>query len=206
MSVHSKGFSLIEIAIALAVLGILIAAGIPSLRLWVQSAQVRGAAESIQNGLQLARAEAVRRNVNVRFQLTTSIDASCTISTTGANWVVSLADPTSACATFANETSTTGVIQARSNREGSPNAVVSSPAQAAIFFNGLGRQASGTVTTGVTTPNPTVPVTIGITNPTGGSCSTGTSNGIRCMNVVVSTGGNIRMCDPVLSSSDPQGC
>jgi len=208
MRIYSKGFSLIEIAISLAVLGILIAAGIPSLRLWIQSTQVRTAAESIQNGLQLARAEAVRRNVNVRFQLTTSIDANCAISTTGTNWVVSLSDPTSACATLATETSTTGVIQARSNKEGSPNAEVSSPTntQAAIFFNGLGRQASGTVTTGVTTPNPTVPVTFNIANSKGGSCTTATSNGIRCMNVVVSTGGNIRMCDPMLSSSDPQGC
>jgi type IV fimbrial biogenesis protein FimT len=197
-----SGFSLVELMIGLAVFGILVAAGVPSLRGWIQSTQIRTAAESVQNGLQLARSEAVRRNVNTRFQLTTSITASCAISTTGNSWVVSLDNPTNACASPL--TTTTGVIQSHSNDEGSPNASMNSD-QAAVFFNGLGRQASGTVTTGVTTPNPTAIVTINITNPTGGTCAD-VGGDMRCLRVVVSTAGSIKMCDPALSSSDPQGC
>ncbi|BCM26149.1 GspH/FimT family pseudopilin [Methyloradius palustris] len=205
MSTHSKGFSLIEIAITLAVLGILIASGIPSLRLWIQSTQVRTAAESIQNGLQLARAEAVRRNANVRFQLTTSIDASCAISNSGTNWVVSLGSPVSACASFVTDTSSTGVIQAWSNKDGASNAEVSSTTASTIIFNGLGRQvSSGTDASGNAIP--VAPIVISVINSKGGACTTASVDGIRCMNVAVSTGGNIRMCDPALNSSDPQGC
>ena len=66
MLMHSRkqaGFSLIELVIGLAVLAILIAFAIPGMRTWLQNSSVRTTAESIQNGLQLARSEAVRRNV-----------------------------------------------------------------------------------------------------------------------------------------------
>ena len=57
------GFSLIELVIGLSVLAILIAFAIPGMRTWLQNSSVRTTTESIQNGLQLARSEAVRRNV-----------------------------------------------------------------------------------------------------------------------------------------------
>jgi type IV fimbrial biogenesis protein FimT len=57
------GFSLIELVIGLAVVAILIGFAIPGARIWLQNSSVRSTTESIQNGLQLARAEAVRRNV-----------------------------------------------------------------------------------------------------------------------------------------------
>ena len=49
--------TLIEMLIGLVILGVLMALGVPSFFAWLQSTQVRNAAESIQNGLQLARAE-----------------------------------------------------------------------------------------------------------------------------------------------------
>ena len=63
------GFSLIELCIGLVVLAILLSAAVPSLRAWLQNSQLRTTAESIQNGLQLARAEAVRRNLFTTFTL-----------------------------------------------------------------------------------------------------------------------------------------
>jgi type IV fimbrial biogenesis protein FimT len=50
------GFSLVEIAVALAVMGMLVASALPSLGDWMVSARIRNTAESIQEGLQKARA------------------------------------------------------------------------------------------------------------------------------------------------------
>lgn len=54
---------------AIVILGILVGLAMPSFQTWLQNAQIRNAAESIQNGLQKARAEAVARNTNVDFVL-----------------------------------------------------------------------------------------------------------------------------------------
>jgi prepilin-type N-terminal cleavage/methylation domain-containing protein len=60
------GFTIIELMITLAVLGVLLALGMPSISSWLQNTQIRTAAEGMVSGLQLARAEALRRNANVR--------------------------------------------------------------------------------------------------------------------------------------------
>jgi type IV fimbrial biogenesis protein FimT len=64
-----RGFSLVELIVGMAILGVLLAIAMPAFSNWLRNARVRTAAESVQNGLQLARAEAVRRNTTMRFQL-----------------------------------------------------------------------------------------------------------------------------------------
>ena len=63
------GFTLIELMIGIAVLAIVITAGMPGFRQWIQNTHIRNASESILNGMQRARAEAVSRNTNVAFTL-----------------------------------------------------------------------------------------------------------------------------------------
>lgn len=63
------GFSLIELLIGIVIMAILMSLAAPSFRTWLQNSQIRNAAESVQNGLQRARAEAVGRNANVEFVL-----------------------------------------------------------------------------------------------------------------------------------------
>jgi type IV fimbrial biogenesis protein FimT len=63
------GFTLIELMIGITILAIVITAGLPSYRQWIQNTQIRNASESILNGMQRARAEAVSRNTNVAFTL-----------------------------------------------------------------------------------------------------------------------------------------
>lgn len=63
------GFTLIELVIVVAVLGILVTVAVPSFRAMLINSQVRNAAEAIANGLQKARGEAVARNRNVQFIL-----------------------------------------------------------------------------------------------------------------------------------------
>src|SRR5262245_54691234 len=106
-----RGFNLIEILVTLTVLAILIALGAPGFGEWLQSQRIRAAAEAITNGMQVARGEAIRRNLPV---------------------VVGLEPPTSAwtvCeATVAPCDSTTpagSYIQNKSGQESSGNARIS---------------------------------------------------------------------------------
>ena len=186
---------MVELLIGLTIVAILFALGSPAFFSWIQNSQIRTAAEAIQNGLHLARGEAVRRNTSVRFQLTSTVTATCALSTSGTSWVVSLDSPAGACNSTPSDTVAPRIIQIRSAAEGSPNAAVAA-GQATIIFNGLGR----------VTPVPAGDIDIDITNPTGGACATAATDGMRCLRVRISTGGQIRMCNPILASTDPQGC
>ena len=197
------GMSLIELMMGLAIVALLFGLAAPGFSVWIQNTHIRTAAEAIQNGLMLARAEAVRRNTAVRFQLTDTTDDSCALSTSGTNWLISLQDPAGACATAIADPSdlnppAPGIIQLRAGAEGSRNAAVAA-GQSLIIFNGLGRVA----------PVPAGDINIDISNPGGGNCISATPAGaMRCLRVVVSTGGQVRMCDPafVFSTTNTQGC
>jgi type IV fimbrial biogenesis protein FimT len=87
MKTLSRGVTLIELAVVLAVVAILFAQAAPSFSAWIHNSQVRTAAESIQNGMQLARAEAIRRNRSVMFWLTSAA------TPPQADWLVGCARP-----------------------------------------------------------------------------------------------------------------
>lgn len=98
----NAGFSAVELMTVVAIAGILLAVAVPSLQSSIVSARTRGVAESLLNGLALARSEAIRRNAPMRFQLVSTLDNTCVysnasgegIASSGANsipglWVVS---------------------------------------------------------------------------------------------------------------------
>lgn len=191
-----EGVSLIELMIGLVILAILLSAGLPAFSLWIQNTQNRTAAESIQDGLQLARTEAVRRNANVRFALT---DASGLIA-----WTVGCVTATANCpATIQSHSGGEGTSNARA---GIDTAAIPSPAPATQFntaiasgtglpagvtFTGLGRIPNANIGTDITR--------IDITNAS--------AAGARRLVVTIGAGGTIRMCDPALAlSANPQGC
>lgn len=197
------GFTLVEIAIALGVLAILIALSAPTFGDWLQNQQIRAATEATLNGLQLARAEAVRRNGQVRFQFVSDLTSGCVLSAVTLNWVVSVGDPAGACdkAIDVAPPATPGpVIQRKAAVEGSPNAtMVVTPASATpsfVTFNALGGVLS-------TNSDGTPPITrIDISNP----AITGPI--ARPLSVLVSAGGSIRMCDPnpAVVAPDARAC
>ncbi len=179
-----RGFSLIELLVGMLILAILASAGAPSFMTWIQNSQLRSAAETISGGLQLARAEAVRRNTSVQFSLM-GTDSTWTLGCV--NW--------DADGNGVEDVDVFGiavcpaVIQSRSGLEGTRNAVVAVD-NTPVTFNGMGR--ANTV------------MTVNVTNTTGGACAP--AGPMRCLNILVTTGGQIRMCNPALPNTNPQGC
>jgi len=170
----AAGMTLIELLIGLVIIGVLLALGVPSFSAWLQNVQIRNAAESIFNGLQLARANAVQRNKSVTF----------TMNGPDSSWSVTVDSPSA----FEQAN-----VQSRSAAEGTPNAVVTTT-NPTISFSGLG-----------TTNLPTA-ATIQVSNPTGGTCGSGTTN-MRCLNVTVTVGGQVKMCDPLATAvGDSRKC
>lgn len=189
------GVTLVEALVGLGIIGALFVLGMPGFSDRMANSQIRTAAEAIQNGLQLARTEAVRRNTPVRFQLTSSLDNACALTPTGANWVVSRNDPTNACGNAASEVVAPFIIQTRARAEGSSRTVVSA-GQATIVFNGLGRV--------IPVPAANINICIGIAAANAAACADPTGAERRLL-VVVSTGGQTRVCDPALVNTDTQG-
>jgi type IV fimbrial biogenesis protein FimT len=112
---QSSGFTLIELMIGIVIFAIAMAMGIPSYRTWTQNTQIRNAAESIQNGLQRARSEAIKNNANVFFRL----DAN-------SGWTIASGLPAAP-----------NVIEARSGNEGSRSVTRTvAPAGATIITYG----------------------------------------------------------------------
>jgi len=118
----AAGFTLIELMAGLVLAAILLAMGMPSFAAWLQSTQVRTAAESVLAGLQLAQAEAIRRNATVRFVLDE-----------GSGWRVAVADN-------ASPPNELAVLQQRSAEEGTSRAEVAVTPDSAtgVSFGALG--------------------------------------------------------------------
>lgn len=192
-----RGMTLIEIMVGLAIMVISMLTVIPTFTQWLRNAQIRSQAENLQSGLQVARAEAVRRNAVVRLQLSSDLTNSCTLVTTGTQWIVNLSSsvsPAGACAAAISDTVSPFVLL-RSGASTSQAAATVLASQSVVAFNGLGRLTATTTPSTTGTAN----VTFQITSPNGTCIAS--SGDTRCLNVVVSPGGQIRMCDPSLSAS-----
>lgn len=197
-----RGVTLIELAVVVALVALLLAAVIPNASAWIRNTQIRNVTTSMQTGLQRARAEAMRRNTNVRFSLVSLnnpavLDNSCALSDSGVAWVVSLDDPSSKCATAASETTAPRIVDKHATGDSSQAVVVQGSDSASndadtVLFNGFGRvvDVAGEATL----------ATVNIDNKNAG-------NDFRPLRIVIGAGGTIRMCEPrVTASGDPRKC
>jgi len=187
---HSTGFSLIELMVAITILGLLIMFGASSYSTWIANTRIRNAAESIQNGLRLARTQAIQRARPVRFEL----------GSAAADWTVCVtAATTPSTCTGATETiqvqsagdGVTGVRVGGSKDAGvdaTTDVSANSAAGAGVTFSALGRAVAGT-------------------SPLTKIDASTTRTDTRRLVMLIASGGSVRMCDPSLSLSvSPQGC
>ncbi|MDO8934180.1 MAG: GspH/FimT family pseudopilin [Rhodocyclaceae bacterium] len=122
---RAAGFSLVEIGITLALVALILGLGLPTLQTTLANMRVRQVAESLRDGLQTARNEAVKRNATVAFNLD---------SATGGGWSVTLASDGS-------------LLRSKSASEGSNIFVAATPAGVAeVDFNNLGLMTLPVVT------------------------------------------------------------
>lgn len=199
-----RGLTLIELAVALAVLALLAFAVMPSVGTWIRNTQVRNTASSIHAGLVTARNEAVRRNAAIRFQLVSLtnpavMNNTCALSSSGVSWVVSVRDPAGQCQYDPADTPVDAndplIIDKNAGGQGGRNVVTcanvtdGSAAASTVVFNGFGR-----------VDNANAIGFIDVTNET-------LSNDYRRFRIEVSAGGAVRMCDlAVVSTSDARYC
>jgi type IV fimbrial biogenesis protein FimT len=200
-----RGITLIELMVTLGIFAMLAMAAAPSIGTWMQNSKVRASAESIMDGLQQARGEAVSRNTWVRFNLTSSLTNGCAVGNNYTNWVINL-DPqqdastvVGLCGTPPKENAQISdpaprIIGARSASEGSTSSVLVNGSQPTVLFDSLGRSvaAGGSVTFSVTSPT---------------AACTGNGGTVNCLDIIVTPSGRIRMCNPgITASTDPQYC
>ena len=119
-----QGFTLIELMMAFAIFAGLIMLAGPMYAEYLANAQIRNAAESVANGIRFAQAEAVRRNTDTTFTLTS------------ADWTVDTIDVEGAAVNdLRSYKFVEGANQAKFN-----------PTAGTVIFNGLGRlQAASTL-------------------------------------------------------------
>lgn len=193
-----RGFTLVEFVFTLVVVGILFAAVLPMAGTWMQNIRVRNVAEAIQNGMQVARNEAVRRNRSVSFFMVALtdpkvMDDSCTLSDAATSWVVSISSPASKCGSEPSDTTAPMIVSSHAGGDGGDGVTVAAtndgnPANT-VTFNGFGQMTNADAIR-----------IISISMPDCSDC--------RSLQVEVSATGSVRMCDPKLDmkGSDPRRC
>jgi type IV fimbrial biogenesis protein FimT len=135
------GFTLIELMVTLAVAGILAAIAVPSMTGLLNANRLKGASGEVAATLQLARAEAVRRNARVTV-CASNDGLTCANSGTWNRWIVLGAD---------NATGTDEVIR---DQTPSGSVQISGPAAGIVFRPSGIIDAQATVTACVPVSNP----------------------------------------------------
>jgi type IV fimbrial biogenesis protein FimT len=182
-----SGVSLIEIAVVIAIIALLLTQAVPLYSVWIRNSQIRTAAESIQNGLQLARAEAIRRNRSVQFALT---DAPAS------GWTVGCVNPVdSGDDGIEQPGDCLATIQSRPSAEASERSTLATTPAAAriVTFDSIGRVRTNADASASLTR-------IDVTDPDLAAAS------VRPLRLIIDLGGQIRMCDPALPATDPRAC
>ncbi|RMX03084.1 type II secretion system protein GspH [Corticibacter populi] len=206
---RGAGFTLLELMVVLAIVGLLALAVAPDMRDWMRNQNIRNTAQSLQNGLQIARHEAMRRNQPVGFWLVAAgntqgaMDDDCQLSASSGSWVVSVSDPAGQCASEPSATEAPMVVDKEVAGAASVSvAAVNAGGSAAssLRFDGYGRIASSSVASAI--------ARIDIRDSSDASNSGDATDTFRRLRLLISGTGAIHLCDPALSSTgtDPRRC
>ena len=202
---RQRGFTMLEAMVAVAVLGILVAVGVPRMNEWVLASKAGAASEFYAEGIRLARAQAIGHNSASRITLDeNAVNGQM-------DWTVDICFPTAAlpCSDTSGVWSTTTTI-ATGDPEGTTNGFKSVQRLAAtmpqqtdlvqtffplgttdIYFNSL-----GWVDTNV--PNRLQRITLTPSLARTGAFATSA--------LVISLAGMVSKCDPTVAAHDSRGC
>lgn len=206
---RQRGFTLIEIVVTIAVMALIMMISIPNITSWLGNTHIRNVSDSLQNGLQIARAEAVRRNRPVSFWLVALNDPAvmgneCTLSAGSGSWVVSVNTPVGHCADAPSPTLAPMLVAAGA---AGGNGVMVSAA----------RPVDPTASLSPLDPNTALVPSTTVTFDGFGRVSntddairlidvTGAAN-TRRLRIAVSGAGQVRVCDPLVTdATDPRKC
>jgi type IV fimbrial biogenesis protein FimT len=182
---HELGVSLTELMVVLVILGVVMGIAIPSYRTWVVNTQISVKAQAILNGLQLARAEALKRNTGIVFAMVG-----------GSSWSVG-------CEAAVADRDGDGladcpaVIHSKAVEEGGQavSVTVTPDGNTHLTYNGIGMVRSA---------NADGSGPIAQIDLDSGSVAAGASRELR---ILVTSGGMARLCDPgVAANGDPRRC
>ncbi|MCY7386697.1 MAG: GspH/FimT family pseudopilin [Burkholderiales bacterium] len=198
----AAGFSLVELMVAIGIVAIIMGAGLPSVRDWIENRQVNVLAEALSSALRTAQSEAIQRNTLVELAVVTSAVAPAPSDPSAATLTVGglmQSDPQINIMVRVRgaTTAATGFIQGKEAADGSTNARLSGPA--GVVFNSLGR-AQNTLDASNVLVAPADPIVFQITNPFLDAAIVKR----RC--IYLPPGGAVRICDPRATSGDPRAC
>lgn len=173
-----RGFSLIELMIAIAVFAIMTMAITPALQTTARNARIRAVAAAWHDGLTQARVEAIRRNAQVTF---------CPgVPTSSADWALILTADGTDCQTGSP------IAQYNAGDKLAVAVLITLPKGGSATYDGIGRL---------------VPMTAGFAariTPASGSCLA-SGGDVRCLSVEA-TAGYVRTCDPAAAANSTQSC
>jgi len=178
-----QGFTLVEMLVGLGLTVFFMLMTLPSASAYLTDARIRAAAQTYYSGAQLARAEAVRRNAEVRLLLTDDPRASQpTASVNGLGWVVLAGGGPQGVDWSTLEG--TEWVDSKDPQEARTTGLRVAANEAIVQFDGQGAASVNQI--------------VKFLGPAADTCY---PRGPRCLHVVISLGGQVRLCDPGISNN-----
>jgi len=187
---RNRGFTLIELLLVIAVIGILLMVGLPSYSIWMQNLRIRGATESVQGGLQIARATAIARNTQAIL-----VFRPASLS----YFVYTVPNPGTPPTDWQDPDLDNPLLVDMVRRH---NQADDAGGASATFAGGAYMVTFSPLGGIVANPDASAALTqVNITS------ATSTDPAIRALRIVINPGGSTRSCDPyVTAADDPRKC
>lgn len=192
MPTSNRGFSLVEMMVAIAIMGILMAIAIPSFQTYLVNSSVRAAAENFVAAVSRAKSEAASRNVNVEILL--SVDSPDDFATAepvagAAGWMIRPVDRSA-------------YLDGQQLAQDGQSRLTITSDDPAVVFTPFGGTTLGAI--------PLAYNQFVFRSPLHGACVHEDANGtVRCLKVEVSATGRVKVCDPkttLENPNDPRAC
>jgi type IV fimbrial biogenesis protein FimT len=181
LAMMAKGFSLIELVVTIVVLMAVSMLAVPAFQSAIGNSQIRTVTESIKNGLQQARVEAIKRNTQIRFTL--QADGS---------WQVGCVVPVATNPTQDSSAACPNIISQKSAYEGSSANITIVGDNPTVVFTSFGTR-DPTVANGLSR--------VDISNPQVSQTE------LRALRIILTAGGAARVCDPAVTEvGDTRKC